>query len=248
MRIYTLGYLGMLMPAIRDKVAQEGGLLVDCRYSAFSRAVGWMKHSFVEAMGENYLHLKGFGNLNYRPQNAHRGVELADPMEAWILLRQKLVSSMEESADGEGRGPYSSIVLMCACAESAGCHRRDVGEWLRTEFAVMGIQTGEVVNWRKDPDFTELMLRYRAEQREAQRVRAGEVQRSHRATTRARSLGQQRRQARERLDPSQDQMLVAQQRERDRSLGLPPIGVRRLVDAEDGSLDLFEAEGEYNDD
>lgn len=209
MRVYTLGYTGLNMAAIKAKLEEVNGVLVDCRFSPFSRAPVWQKASFIRELGPRYIHVKQFGNRNYRPQDAGRGIDLVDPESGIRILEANGVFDVEGG----------SVVLMCACPESSGCHRRPVATILAEYLNEKGLLDREgITHLRKEQDFADLIKDTKKKERDA----------------RAKAVEGLKRRAKH--SPGDDDMLTAQQRLRDRALGLPPVGVRG---GESETLDMF---------
>jgi hypothetical protein len=113
-RILTFGYTGRTMEEIVALAQEHDAIVVDVRLVPFSRAPMWRKVAFQVALTERYRWMKGFGNLNYR--NPNEGVSLSDPETHMGDIRQIF--------------PAQSIMLMCTCADSTGCHRRHAAAFI----------------------------------------------------------------------------------------------------------------------
>lgn len=137
MKVYTMGYTGMKMEAIREFVMANDLIVIDTRFSPFSRAPMWTKRGFQEGLGVHYVHLKQFGNRNYR-EAGMENVQIND-MEGGIAVLESIMDDLDSP---------SGIVLMCACPEHAGCHRTLVAKAVARHFRV---DEEEIVNLRK-PD------------------------------------------------------------------------------------------------
>lgn len=113
--IYTLGYTGQKPTAIRDFVKKIGGILVDIRYSPYSRVTQWHKRSLEKLMGTgSYVHLQELGNVNYREGGI---IKLHDVKRGSAKLAQ-LVNQ-------------KNVVLLCACEEVESCHRLVVANYMK---------------------------------------------------------------------------------------------------------------------
>jgi uncharacterized protein (DUF488 family) len=112
-RIYTLGYAGWTLEEVAAVVAETGALLVDVRLKPWSRKPGFSTGALRKRLGDAYLSVPAFGNLNYRGGP----VRLRDPAAGLAVLRPLL---QERPA-----------VLMCGCAAPEACHRRDVAVLLQ---------------------------------------------------------------------------------------------------------------------
>jgi uncharacterized protein (DUF488 family) len=113
--IYTLGYSGVPIDQIRRALSTLDAVFVDTRYSPFSREVTFQKAALEGALGDRYVHCRGFGNVNYRAGD-DAPVRLADPEHA-LRQMEALVSP-------------KNPLLVCACWSFMNCHRKDVAEWL----------------------------------------------------------------------------------------------------------------------
>jgi len=110
--IYTLGYgAGWSDAEIREAIARTRGLLVDIRYKPTSRDPRWRRARLERTFDLHYLHLREFGNENYKGGP----VKLVAPELGVEKIRNFL-----------GRGLHP--ILMCACKTARHCHRRDAGE------------------------------------------------------------------------------------------------------------------------
>jgi hypothetical protein len=133
--VFTVGYKGVPVDELLEKVESVNGVLVDTRFRPYSPAPMWKKHALEAkfgplAEGGRYLWLKGFGNENYQTPGMEN-VRLHDP-EIASLGAAALVS--------KGFSP----VLLCACTEPEHCHRSVAAEFFRGQFPNEGI---EIVHW-----------------------------------------------------------------------------------------------------
>jgi uncharacterized protein (DUF488 family) len=119
--LYTIGYahpdaaiqVGQLMN-------QEHMLLVDIRYSPYSRWRPAWGHEALEAtFGECYLWKQRLGNVNY--QHPELGIKLAEGHEDAAREVAKLLA----------RG--ISVILLCTCKNARTCHRSLVAKLVQDE-------------------------------------------------------------------------------------------------------------------
>jgi len=118
MTIYTLGYSGWRLEDVAVVVRELDALVVDVRFVPSSRMPGFRKESLAAALGDRYVWLKGFGNVNYQGG----APTLADYEGATAELRRRL-------------GPVPrNVILLCACRQVSVCHRKIVAEKLAAEW------------------------------------------------------------------------------------------------------------------
>jgi hypothetical protein len=121
-KLLTYGYTGASVEELaRVLAARPDALVVDVRYSPFSRNSEWSGSALRERFGAAYFHVKPFGNVNYRSGGP---VRLDDP-EGGVRL---LLAALERCGFGPAREP--TVILLCACRARAGCHRDDVARLL----------------------------------------------------------------------------------------------------------------------
>lgn len=118
--IFTLGYLHSTPEAIQAYVDQLGALVVDIRFSPYSRDPRWAGTAIRDAVGQdNYVWVVELGNVNYKNG---KPIELYKPHLALRILRPLV----------EAR----PIILLCACAHYDTCHRKVAAEYLSDAFDV----------------------------------------------------------------------------------------------------------------
>lgn len=110
--IYTLGYTGLNMEAIKAKVEALDAYLIDIRLMPFSRVPVWRGANFAKELKDRYIHAKSMGNVNYKG-----GPMLIQSIADGIRLVGKIL-------------PHNNVVLMCACADHTTCHRSVVADLL----------------------------------------------------------------------------------------------------------------------
>lgn len=112
-QVYTIGYTGR-KPADIEKVVKDlDAILLDIRFSPYSRVSHWMGYSLRAKFGDRYHHVKALGNANYKGGS----VEIVD-----YAAGRDTIESLDKP-----------VILMCACGDPATCHRTVVAEMLRAD-------------------------------------------------------------------------------------------------------------------
>lgn len=106
--IYTLGYAQWSIEKVEDEIGTLDAVLVDVRHSPHTTKPGFAKSDLEARFGDRYVHLPGFGNINYKDGP----IELADPEQGLRAVRK-----LE-------RAP----VLLCGCQHPEPCHRSTVAQ------------------------------------------------------------------------------------------------------------------------
>ena len=125
--LYTLGYTGAKPDHIRTFLETHNAILVDTRYSPFSRAPMWQKRSLMESMGSRYVHMVELGNKNYKGQFGE-GIIIAD-MDKGTLDLVKILK-------------VQPAVLLCACPDFHTCHRTTVADEMADRYSVTVVHLG----------------------------------------------------------------------------------------------------------
>lgn len=108
--IYTLGYAKWSIEEVAKQLDALRATLVDVRHSPHTTKPGFAKSDLEARFGNRYVHLRAFGNVNYK----EGPIELADPEEGLRAIRAL------------DRSP----VLMCGCQHPDQCHRSSVAQLL----------------------------------------------------------------------------------------------------------------------
>lgn len=116
--ILKTGYVGFPYDALRLAVFELDAVLVDIRFMPQSANPAFMRHRLMESFGERYVHIKEWGNQNYRGGP----ICLFDPVEGLKVFRDQVLGSGHKAA-----------LLMCACNAPKGCHREEVAQFLAKE-------------------------------------------------------------------------------------------------------------------
>lgn len=104
-----------------------GATLCDIRLSPRSRVPHWRGPALQQLLGARYRHIPALGNVNYKRKKSEP-IELADV----------------ERGIGELLAVTGAVVLLCACADVAHCHRRVVAEHLQAH----AVTVLELKDWR----------------------------------------------------------------------------------------------------
>jgi|SRR5882762_1523488 len=125
----TLETIGYTEPDAQSRIeaflAQDRArhILMDIRYSPRSR---WLpqynRSALYNRYGVQYAHCSVLGNLNYRPEDRAKGIEIADPEQGIA----RVVNLLKNDC---------SLMLLCACKDYEQCHRKIVYELIMQEIA-----------------------------------------------------------------------------------------------------------------
>jgi uncharacterized protein (DUF488 family) len=113
-KIYTLGYSGWSVEAIKTFLESVNGVAVDVRMVPRSRVAAFNGTAFSRLLGERYYWLSDFGNVNYKSggpiaiADFDKGVERLGPL----------------------RTAGKAVVLLCGCPDVNVCHRKVLAERL----------------------------------------------------------------------------------------------------------------------
>jgi uncharacterized protein (DUF488 family) len=113
----TLGYTEDSAQERLDAfIARPGTALVDIRMSPSSRRMPtWSKADLMIRYPARYIWVAQLGNINYRPKDRKKGIELYDAAEGVAMVTRLLRSG-------------HSVMLLCACKDYQKCHRKVVYE------------------------------------------------------------------------------------------------------------------------
>lgn len=123
-KIYTTGYTGKDVNDLKPLLETLEAMLIDIRFSPYSRIFHWRKVYLKSLLGDRYRHIPNLGNRTFKEnkitiQNLELGI--------------KTILNLP-----------SNIVLMCACEKTENCHRRVIVEKLNEQ----NIETYELKNWK----------------------------------------------------------------------------------------------------
>ena len=134
MVIYTAGYLAGWKPeALVAKAKRLKALVVDVRLVPLSRVAGFSEVDLKHAMGDSYIWLREWGNLNYRSGGP---VQLGD----------------FEGGLAKLGGRAENVILLCACRDVNVCHRKVVAEKLAAEWGCEIVHLGRPGGAKKISD------------------------------------------------------------------------------------------------
>lgn len=106
--LYDLGYSGCNLADLKAAVEMTGAILLDIRFSPYSRNPTWNRNNLVKVLGEQYVHCRSLGNENYRIAGMEN-VKFVDLDKGVIMICGLLQ-----------KGP---VIVMCACKDVNHCHR-----------------------------------------------------------------------------------------------------------------------------
>lgn len=86
-------------------------VVVDSRYAPRSRVPHWGLPALEQLLGDRYLYVSRFGNEGYRSGY----IKIADPALGLTIINDAGITR---------------AIILCACADGATCHRKQVGEYL----------------------------------------------------------------------------------------------------------------------
>lgn len=121
MKIYTMGYgtKGWTPFVLKIKAIGLHARIVDIRFKPSSRNAAWRQRALRNSLGGYYIHIKGFGNENFRGG----AIKLHNPDVGLEVIKQILDAQ------------YAAI-LMCVCKNLETCHRLPVAELVAHHFGL----------------------------------------------------------------------------------------------------------------
>lgn len=126
--IYTLGYGSCGTAENLQQIAQEhGAFVVDIRWSPRARRPEFAEANLKKLLGVKYMHVKGYGNENFRGGP----IKLHNPDSAAMQIAPLLQTN--------------AVILLCACGKPDECHRTPAAEHLKAAAGSIGINA-EIVN------------------------------------------------------------------------------------------------------
>jgi len=132
--IFTLGYADWKPGALKVLVDDLDALVVDVRISPRSRNPQWRQPYLERLLGQQYLHVREFGNVNYKGGP----IEIVDPAKGLDRIREYLDAGIP-------------IILMCVCRELATCHRLNVAHYIRGAIAELDVKIEHLLQPDADP-------------------------------------------------------------------------------------------------
>jgi uncharacterized protein (DUF488 family) len=117
-KVLSFGYGGQKADRLAAWIRKNGAILVDVRYSPSSSDEQWRKRNLVTLLGDQYVHLKEFGNENFKGTE----IRIHDMAVGTMKIRRLLEAA--------------PVVMMCACWNRSTCHRTVVIRHLVDEIGV----------------------------------------------------------------------------------------------------------------
>ena len=114
MKVYTLGYMGWKHAELRELAERLNATIIDVRLSPRSRMACYSGKQLKATLGDRYVWLDGFGNVNYRGDGP-------------IALKD-FSGALKKLGEMSLHGPR--VILLCGCADVNVCHRKIVAERL----------------------------------------------------------------------------------------------------------------------
>ena len=115
MKIHHFGYARFESQKVVERIKEVDGLLVDVRLEPYGKS-GFSRAELIQALGNQYLWIPEWGNLNYKPKDRAKGIQIADFEKGLERLNASIY----------GGDIPSCIVLMCGCDRAQSCHRIEV--------------------------------------------------------------------------------------------------------------------------
>ena len=113
--IYTVGYMRVPLEGIRDLAESKDAVVIDVRLVAQSRKPQFNRGRLLAYFGEGrYKWVRDFGNVNYK----NGGDIMLQDFEAGLETVRPIFDADQP------------VILLCACANLAVCHRKIVAERL----------------------------------------------------------------------------------------------------------------------
>lgn len=125
--VYTFGYSGKQVAQLQEVAERLDAIVVDARYSPYSRDKSWNLQNLRRVLAERYVWMKEFGNVLYQTQD----IQLNQPE----IGLQRVKPLLE-------RGP---IILLCMCWDARTCHRQTVATLISEAY-------GNPIHWLMSKD------------------------------------------------------------------------------------------------
>lgn len=118
--LYTAGYTGVSPDDLFNATVLLNAVLVDIRYSPWSKNPDWIQAAMEDRFGDRYFYVKELGNVNYNKRE--EGIQLYD-VETGLLRVCKIIKKFP-------------AILLCACKQHETCHRRVVAEEMAQRYSL----------------------------------------------------------------------------------------------------------------
>jgi len=116
MILCTAGYKNYSFYQFKKMVEDLDALVIDVRYSPYTKLPFWGRQSLEENLCERYVHIREFGNRAYNQGE----IEIDD-------FASGLTTFLDVTENA------NVVILLCACEEFEACHRKVVAEMLIEE-------------------------------------------------------------------------------------------------------------------
>lgn len=118
-QIFTWGYQGREVTELQTLLIQHQAVVFDARLKPVSRfSPQWNRKALQATLGEQYIHIPEWGNLNYKAEIAPKGEIVLSDFEAGV---NRLKNQLQ----------FTSIFIMCVCKNHHTCHRTTIAKNLR---------------------------------------------------------------------------------------------------------------------
>lgn len=122
-KILTAGYgSGWTIETMHAALAEHDAALIDIRYVPWSNFQPWRKDALSEAIGDRYIYLRAFGNVNYKGGP----IRIASPAQGLTIM-------------DEIWARYLAVILLCGCRDHHQCHRQTVAALIERDLTDQGI-------------------------------------------------------------------------------------------------------------
>ena len=132
--LHTIGYESAALPDVIGRLRAAGvEIVIDVRAVAASRRAGFSKtilRASLEAEGIGYAHIRALGTPKPGREAARAG-RVAE-MEAIFAAHMETPEAQDGLAAAIAIAAEKPAALLCYEACAAGCHRRIVGEMIRS--------------------------------------------------------------------------------------------------------------------
>lgn len=121
-QLYTIGYSGLALEDVARFVEERDALLIDTRLKPYSPRPEWQKAAIGRRLGTRYMSVPKLGNVNYKIGGP---IQLQDE-DGGISV---IMNALDERP----------VILLCACKEPDGCHRKYISDVVSAKTGVPAI-------------------------------------------------------------------------------------------------------------
>jgi len=128
--LYTAGYTGVSPDDLFNATVLLNAVLVDIRYSPWSRNPDWIQAAMEDRFADRYFYVKELGNVNYnKPEEGIRLYDVETGLRRVALIIKKF-----------------PVILLCACKQHDTCHRRVAAEEMQQRYSLEVVHlTGDAI-------------------------------------------------------------------------------------------------------